>query len=526
MIVIRHQLLASLVLIGSVSTFGAASELKLTKIFSDNMVLQRDMRVPVWGWADPGEKITVQFDQQKKSAIANADGKWMVRLDALSASCQPKILTVTGSSDSKEFKNVVVGEVWLCSGQSNMASGFKYLGLLDEIKFVDYPMIRLSGFGHEVNPTPTELIFPHYGWSACNTENLQNYPCVPYYFALYLWKELQVPVGVIRACEGSSSIEAWMPPESFTGQESWKSSFSEVEKVQRQYREYSNYSVQEKERIAIEICQNKYGCIQKSRLHENLSAEEAEFFFRFSLVLRPACLFNYEIRPLIPFAIRGAIWYQGETDSWRKENIAGYAERQKSMIENWRKLWNQGDFPFYFVQLAPYKSYSALTEFWLEQYKAADSVKNSAMISTVDISDVNEVHPKNKKDVGLRLALLALKNTYGRKNIVASGPIYRSMKISDGKIIVEFDSTGGGLTTKDGNEPDWFEVAGEDGRFYRATSVIIGKKVAVSSPDVTNPRHVRFAWSHLANPNFRNKEGLPAFPFNTAEPLISESYNN
>ena len=348
---IWHQLLTAMVLTGMLSTWGAASELKLTKIFSDNMILQRDMPVPIWGWADPGEEITVQFNGQKKSAIASNDGKWMVRLDSLRASCQPKILTVTGKNDRKEFKNVVVGEVWVCSGQSNMASGFKYLGLLGEINDINYPMIRLSGFGYEVNPIPTELIFPHYGWSVCNTQNLQNYPCVPYYFAFYLWKELQVPIGMIKACEGSSSIEAWMPPESFAGPESWKSGLAEIEKVQKQYREYANYSIGEKERIAITISQDKYGCIIKNRLHQKLSEEEAEYFFKFSLVLRPACLYNYEIRPLIPFAIRGAIWYQGETDAWRKENIPGYAYRQKSLIENWRKIWGEGNFPFYFVQL-------------------------------------------------------------------------------------------------------------------------------------------------------------------------------
>ena len=301
---VRHQLLTALVLMGLFSTFGTASELKLTKIFSDNMILQRDIPAPVWGWADPGEKITVQFNGQEKSTIAGSDGKWMVRLDPLTASCEPKILTVTGKTDRKEFKNVVVGEVWVCSGQSNMASSFKYLGLLDEINDLDYPMIRLGGFGDKVNPIPTELIFPRNGWSICNTKNLQNYPCVPYYFAFYLWKELQVPIGVIQASEGCSSIEAWMPPESFAGPGTWKSSAAEIEKVQKQYREYPNYSRDEKERIAIEISQDKYGCILKAHLKEKLTAEKAEYIFRFSLLLRPACLYNYEIRPLVPFAIQ------------------------------------------------------------------------------------------------------------------------------------------------------------------------------------------------------------------------------
>jgi sialate O-acetylesterase len=211
------------------------------------------------------------------------------------------------------------------------------------------------------------------------------------------------------------------------------------------------------------------------------------------------------------------LWYQGETDCWRIENIAGYAQRQKSMVENWRKRWGQGDFPFYFVQIAPYKDYHGLTDFWLEQYKAADNVKNSAMISTVDISNISEVHPKNKRDVGKRLALLALKNDYGKEYIVASGPVYKSMNIEGAKISVSFYNLGSGLTTKDGKEPDSFEVAGADGVFYPAKAAISGRKVVLSSPEVQAPVDVRFAWNNLADPNLRNKEGLPVFPFNTAE---------
>ena len=551
---IRQQILTALVLMGMFSTSVMAGELKFTRIFSDNMVLQCDVPAPVWGWADPGEKITVQFNGQEKSAIAGADGKLMVRLEPLTASCEPKILTVTGKTDKKEFKNVVVGEVWVCSGQSNMEANFKQLGLLNEIKDVNYPMIRIVGFISQVNPIPTEFIWPGFSWNICNTNNtfvIQGFPCVPYYFALYLWKELKVPIGVIHASAGSSSIEAWMPPESFAANESWKEQLADIEKVQKQYREYSGYSLDEKERIAIEISKDKYGCIMESRLrknmtaeeaeyflaekkriageisknkdgivlesklHKNLTAEEAEYFFRFSLLLRPACLYNYKIRPLISYAMRGAIWYQGGTDTYRMKLKPGYADKQKALVETWRKLWGQGDFPFYFVQTAPYHGFRDMLEFWLEQYKAVSAVKNSAMITTVDIGDINNCHPKNKKDVGLRLALLALKNTYGRKGIVASGPVYKSMKITDGKITVAFDWVGGGLATKDGKEPDSFEVAGADGRFCPAKAVITGDKVTVSSPDVVNPQHVRYAWSYVANPNLRNKEGLGAFPFST-----------
>ena len=176
-----------------------------------------------------------------------------------------------------------------------------------------------------------------------------------------------------------------------------------------------------------------------------------------------------------------------------------------------------GDFPFYFAQIAPYKDYHGLTDFWLEQYKAADAVSNSAMISNVDISDVNDVHPKNKRDVGARLSLLALKNDYGRDDIVACGPVYKSMEIADGKIIISFDCAGGGLSTKDGKEPDSFEIAGQDGVFHPAKAVIVGDKIEVRSDYTATAANVRYAWSHIANPNLQNKEGLLPFPFNTAE---------
>ena len=511
------QFLLALMITGMLPAFDAA-EIKMTKIFSDNMVLQRDMPVPVWGWSAPGESVSVKFMEQEKSAVADVNGKWMVRLDPLSASCNPEILTVTGKSGKIELKNIVVGEVWLCSGQSNMASSFSYLKIADEIKDIEYPMIRLGGFGGKINPVPTELIFPVYGWSVCNSKNLQNYPAVPYYFAFHLWNELRVPVGVINASAGSSSIESWMSPESFANNKELEKSFPEIEKVQRQYKDYNNYSIEEKEKIALEISNDKYGCILKGRLKgEKLSNEESEYFFRFSLLLRPACLYNYEIRPLIPFAIRGAIWYQGETDAWRKENIPDYALKQKALVDGWRQLWGQGDFPFYFAMLAPYKGYPALPAFWLEQYKAANEVKNSAMISTVDISDASDVHPKNKRDVGKRFALLALKNIYGKKDIVASGPVFKSMETVNEKMIISFENIGDGLVTKDGKNPDSFELAGTDGKFHSASAVIKEDKVEVYSPEVKIPVYVRYAWSHVANPNLLNKNGLPVFPFNTTK---------
>ncbi len=515
---IRHQLLMG-VLMGVFSTSGIASELKVTKIFSDNMVLQRDMPVPVWGWADRGEKITVQFNEQEKSAIADMDGKWMVRLAPLSASAQPEKLTVTSQGRRQEFMNVVVGDVWLCAGQSNMTLTFREVP--QEAASVEcVPLIRFMTAGNAIVPVPQDAISPYNNWVSCDSNSLPGVCRVGYYFGLKLWQELRIPIGLMNVAVGSSAIEAWMPPESFAVNQNWKDgNLAEMEKIQKVYREYKNYTNEEKERLFTEYFLTSYGGWSKCLLKDGkFSPDGYEGIFWHMRVTQSACLYNHAIRPMIPIGIKGILWYQGETNY----RDAQYAQKQQALIESWRRLWGQGDFPFYMVQIAPYiGGADCIPKFWLEQYTAVSKTKNSGIISTVDISSDNQgQHPENKRDVGLRLALLALRDTYGRKDIVASGPTYKAMKIMDGKIIVLFDNIGSGLTTKDGKEPDSFEVAGEDGRFCPATSVIIGEKVEVSSPEVKIPWHVRFAWSHLANPNLRNKEGLPAFPFNTIEPYF------
>ncbi|MFA6567486.1 MAG: sialate O-acetylesterase, partial [Victivallales bacterium] len=237
---------------------------------------------------------------------------------------------------------------------------------------------------------------------------------------------------------------------------------------------------------------------------------------------KPAFLYNSRIVPVVPFGIKGVIWYQGETNIADKQ----YALKQQILIEGWRKLWDEGDFPFYIVQLAPCKdgkdSPSPLPDFWMQQYKAARKTSNTGLISAVEIGDSNEYHPKNKRDVGLRLALLALRDTYGMKDVVASGPTYKWVKIDGEKIVIAFDNTGIGLTTKNGQVPNWIEVADADKKFVKAKAVIQDDTIVINASPVKNPVYVRYAWDCLAIPNLCNKEGLPAFPFNTAEPFFQQ----
>jgi len=499
----------------------AGEILKTAKIFGDNMVLQRDIPAPVWGRAGPGEKVTVRFQGQEKSAIADTDGKWMVRLDPLPASTQPEKLTVTGKTGRQEFANVVVGDVWLCSGQSNMQVNFGEVP--QEAADVECcPQIRLVNAGSSgVVPLPQDRVSPYGNWISCSTNNLRGFSRVGYYFGLKLWQELRIPIGLVQAAAGCSSIEAWMPPESFAANQGWKDgNLAEMEEIQKVYREYKNYTNEEKERLFTEYFRSSYGWWAKFLLKkEKPVAEQYDGIFWHMLVIKSACLYNHAIRPIIPLGIKGAIWYQGETNY--RDNQ--YAQKQQALVETWRKLWGEGDFPFYIVQIAPYKGggVESIPGFWLEQYAAVSETKNSGIVSTIDISsDMDTQHPKNKRDVGLRLALLALKDTYERKDIVASGPTYKAMKITDGKIIVSFDNIGSGLTTKDGKVPDWFEIAGTNGHFVPAQAAIRGNTVEAGSPEAAQPEYIRYSWSGIADPNLRNKEGLPASPFNTAMPFF------
>jgi sialate O-acetylesterase len=501
---------AAAILLSTAALFGRDSAdpgLKLPAIFSDNMVFQRGAPVPVWGTAAPGETVSVKFKGQEMTGKADNSGKWMVRLAPMDASENPEKLTVSAEKNQITFDNILVGEVWLCSGQSNMESSFKYLKISDEIKDISIPRIRLTSGAK---------------WRVCDTESLQSFSAVGYYFGLNLWKELKVPVGLINISRGCSSIEAWMTPESLEADKSlvdgngWRLA-DEMKKFQDFKTNYDKLPDSERERVFLEHCRSKYsfasGYLGKDG---KIPPGKYKSVLWHMTVIKPAYLYNTLIEPLVPFAIKGAVWYQGETNA----DETGYAQKQKILAESWRKNWGEGNFPFYFVQIAPYSGYSKLTAFWLQQYEAARIIPNSGIVSTVDVSDLKDCHPLNKRDVGLRLALLALRDSYGKKDVIASGPAFKSVVFNEGKALVSFDNIGGGLTTKDGKAPDWFEIAGADRKFVKAPAEIQGAAVAVSSPDVKAPAFVRCGWSQSAEPNLRNKEGLPVFPFNTAEPFF------
>jgi sialate O-acetylesterase len=434
---------------------------KLAGVFGDNMVLQRDQPVPVWGTADKGEEVTVKIAGQTLTAKADDEGRWKVTLEKLSLG-EPLEMTIKGSAgDEIKLSNILVGEVWVCSGQSNMEMG---LGACkdasEEIAAADHPNIRLFTVHKNKAAEPTTELKSK--WLPCTPTNIgthdwNSFSAVAYFFGRHLNKELNIPIGLIHTSWGGTPAEFWTSRKALEADPSLKP-----------------------------VAQGE-----------------------------SSCLFNGMIAPLIPFAIRGAIWYQGESNI---PHAYQYRTLFPAMIRNWRTDWGQGDFPFLFVQIAPFRYDSLDPACWPElceaQAMTLQKVPNTGMAVTTDIGDLKDIHPKNKQDVGKRLALWALAKTYG-KEIVYSGPLYKSMAVEGNKIRLQFDYVGGGLISRDGKPLTDFTIAGADQKFVPATAEIDGASIIVSSPEVAEPAAVRFDWRDDATPNLSNKEGLPTGPFRT-----------
>ncbi len=447
----------------------AQADVRLPKIFGEHMVLQQQMPIPVWGWADPGEKVTVTLGDRSATATACKKGKWSVKLDPVPVG-GPYEMKVSGKNDLV-LKDVLVGEVWICSGQSNM--GFTVSrgnNAKEEIAAAKYPKMRLLTVARNAVEKPVDDVTGN--WAACSPETVPGFSAAAYFFGRKLYEELGLPIGLVNTSWGGTRCEAWTSKEAMQSDPDFQPLF-------------------ERSRV------------QKLEIRHH-----------------PAALYNGMIHPLIPFAMRGAIWYQGESNVSRAEQ---YRKLFPVMISDWRKRWGEGDFPFYFVQLAPYiygkNDPCMLAELWEAQLKTL-SLPNTGMAVITDIGDLKDIHPKNKQDVGLRLALWALAKTYG-KDVVFSGPLYKGMKVEGSKIRLSFEHVDGGLVAKGGSLKD-FTIAGKDDKFVPAEAVIDGESIVVSSPEVKRPVAVRFAWRHDAEPNLFNKTGLPASPFRTDNlPLVT-----
>ena len=441
----------------------------ISPMFSDNMVLQRGMPVTVWGWTQAGKTVSVEISGKKATATADAQGKWVAKLPALRVG-GPYTLTLSGPQDMT-LKNILVGDVWVCSGQSNMEMGIGNVNnAKEEMASADFPQIRLYSVKKNVATEPQMLCSGQ--WDVCTPTTVSaggwnGFSAVGYFFGRELYKSLNVPIGLIHTSWGGTPAEAWASTEALMTMDDYKT---------------------------------------RSPLLPAKPDQNS-----------PTTLYNGMIAPVVPYGIKGAIWYQGESNAGRAFQ---YRTLLPTMIQDWRTHWNEGNFPFYIVQLANWQQPNAnpVEDAWAElreaQSMTAEHVPNTGIAVTIDIGDAADIHPKNKQDVGKRLALAALAQTY-RKRIEYSGPMYKAMEVKGDKIELTFTHIGGGLAAKDDAPLKGFAIAGEDHKWVWADATIQGSAIVVSSPQVPNPVAVRYAW-HI-NPicNLYNKAGLPASPFRT-----------
>ncbi|MGB9877529.1 MAG: sialate O-acetylesterase [bacterium] len=493
----------SIVFFGVLFAFACLSEaqLKLPSFFSDHMVLQRGEKIRVWGIAPPGTTVKVKLANHKAEKKAGANGHWEVSLPAMKEG-GPYELEITTGSEKITLKDVYIGEVWIASGQSNM--GWPVSASLNaekEIAEANYPLIRLLQVPPKFSPKIQWDI--ECKWQVCSPQAVKDFSAVAYFFARELYKKLNIPIGIIHSSVGGTPAEAWTSYKTLNSLpklkpllELWRKYDQEVRKWQKEAEKARKEGKPEP---------------PHPKAPFGLDPAWAEFW-------RPANLYNAMIAPFTRFPIRGAIWYQGESNVGRAEE---YSVLFPEMVKDWRKAWGIGDFPFLFVQLANFmQRHSEPTESaWAELREAqayALKLPNTGMAVAIDIGDANDIHPKDKQDVGKRLALAALAIAYGQK-IEYSGPMFERMEIEGNKVRLFFKHTGSGLVCK-GDRLLGFAIAGEDKKFVWADAKIEGNTVVVWSEKVAKPVAVRYGWADNPECNLYNKEGLPAVPFRTDIP--------
>ncbi|HSD06869.1 sialate O-acetylesterase [Flavobacterium sp.] len=616
------------------------ANVKMPLLFSDGMVLQRNKTIPVWGWADPNEKVEVRFNKQIKTIQADKNGKWMIGLNAEKAG-GPFELTITGKNKIV-IKNVLVGEVWICSGQSNMEfQMYKTMDSKKEMADSDYPMIRQFLVAQDLSGSPKADLKAG-KWAVSNQENIRDFTAAGFFFAKKLYAELKIPIGIINTSWGGTCVETWTSREAFEKSDEFKDMIAKVPSVdmdaifekykkslldniskiqgfdvhltnEDQFKEFDFYdknwpeikvpslwenqqignidgivwmrktiiltaeqakkeatlylskiddedqtyvngvqvgtnNLWDKQRvykipanvlkegtniIAVRITDYSggggiYGDPADLKIDFKDSNLSLEGLWKFNVVQvkmsvspnsYPSLLYNAMINPLIPYAFQGVLWYQGEANVTR---AAQYKKAFPLMITDWRTKWNQGNFPFYFVQLSTFDEFggnSAKGSRWAELREAqTETLKlpNTGMVVSTDIGNAKDIHPTNKQDIGKRFASIALNDVYGKKQI-CSGPMFESMEIKGNQIILSFASIGTGLSTSDKNGIlKGFEIAGADKVFYPAQAIIKENKVIVSSEKVSTPVAVHYGWADDDTEiNLFNKENFPASPFRT-----------
>ena len=518
--------------------FGGLSvraEVKLASPFTDHMVLQREMRVPVWGWGDPGETVTVEFAAQKRTVTTGTDGSWRVRLAPMTASAESRTLTVTGSKSGAPIKlaDVLVGEVWLASGQSNMdfsvSAKVKYFaGTMNEdaeIAAATYPNIRVFT-GTAIRIYEPQTTVPG-DWEVCSPETVPAFSAVAYFFARDLQKRIKVPVGIITMSFGASTAEAWIRREALAADPQLSPMLAKFDAAITTFRNTPHTVVAPPPSEDVSAASPTAAATPVASASPMESATATGTAGASPAARRggrrprdpnpehdqhnPTVLYNGMINPIVGYAIRGAIWYQGESIVGGTAGIALYPRVQATLVNDWRKIWGEGDFPFYICQLAALKANSNNPSV-REAQATVLKLPNTGMVVTIDIGDPKNVHPKDKQDVGDRLSRIAAAKVYG-KDIEYTGPVFKSAEVENGAMRVHFTHVGDGLVAK-GGPLKCFVIAGADMAFVPADAKIDGTSVIVSSPTVTAPVAVRYAWENYPDGcNLYNTAGLPAAPF-------------
>jgi len=457
----------SLLLLLYCSFTSANAKVKLPSIFSDHMVLQQEANVQIWGWAKPGAKISLSPSWSKETTIvkATAEGKWKAVIISTKAAGPHQLRISDG--DLLQINDILLGDVWLCSGQSNMTMPVKGFpndpvkGSLDEIVQAKPTMIRVFDVARSTKFQPQDSLKGV--WKEVSSENVANFSATAWFFGKTLHEKLTIPVGLITSSWGGSNIETWMSKETLVD-------FPEV---------------------------------TLPKVGDTLKVPNQS----------PTILFNNMINPIIGFNIKGMIWYQGESNRGKPEQ---YLSLFTSMVKDWRSRWGGIEFPVYFAQLAPFHYGNGLNSAYIReaQAKAVKVIPNSGMAVLLDAGEEKNIHPSNKKAVGQRLAYLALVKTYGLKGFSATGPLYKAMKVTGASVQLTFDFAENGLTSW-GKDLSLFEIAGADKKFYPATAIINKHGILVSSSQVPNPLAVRYAFKDFVTAELFNNEGLPASSFRT-----------
>ncbi len=502
------------------------AEVKPNPLFTDGAVLQRGQAVPIWGMARDGEKVSVTLGDQTLTTTA-ANGTWRVELKPLTAG-GPFTLTIAGDN-TVTVNNVMVGEVWVCSGQSNMEWPFnRAVNAAEERPKATYPKIRMFTVDKTISIKP--LAEARGSWVECSPETVGGFSAVGYFFARDIYQKLGIPVGMIHTSWGGTPAQAWTSLEGLD-KDPALSGYAEAARtaLANHPAAVAAYPAKREEfKAARSTWEETVGKPYQEALRAWNEATAAAKTAGQPLPSKPVpasppptapkgpdgnqnsetTLFNGMVNPLIPYAIKGAIWYQGESNAGQSRL---YRTLFPAMIADWRTRWNQGSFPFLFVQIAPFNGQPP--EIREAQFLTLAKSDNTAMVVTTDVGDAKDIHPTRKEPVGQRLALAARVLAYGEK-VEYSGPLYQSMKADGGKISLSFTHTGGGLVAKDGDLKG-FTIAGADGKFVPAKATINGTNIIVATEGVTEPKAVRYGWSNVPDVNLYNQEGLPASPFRT-----------